>query len=298
MTSHGGAHGSQKPTTIMEGEYRSQIPKTILATGCSSGVGFEVVKQLLQAPQYEKSYTVIIGCKDVAFATSQYATVVVSNRKHKLVFLHLELSNLGSVHRFAEQAIANMPKDEQVNYLPLDYLFLNAETVQKAGTSTHGSKWCDAQIVNQLAHHYMLLLIRDWMVPAKSCIIFVSSGAFKLGNPEQAERWHRQLAGSCIVVAVSSALVPKGLQMEVDVVKTVEEDMPADPNRIFLTSSGEWLAASEVQNTLDRELQNKWSPGTVEIRHKWNREVGYEGDDTASPKRLGTSDSGTSGVLD
>ncbi|KAK7997804.1 secreted lipase [Apiospora arundinis] len=43
-------------------------------------------------------------------------------------------------------------------------------------------------------------------------------------------------------------------------------DMPEDPDRIFLTSWGEWWETSEIQNSLDKELQNKWSSSKQDIR--------------------------------
>ncbi|KAK8091590.1 hypothetical protein PG997_001951 [Apiospora hydei] len=91
-------------------------------------------------------------------------------------------------------------------------------------------------------------------------------------------------------MAVSPGLLPENLKEKVNSSKTVEEgtrsllraftcmDMPEDPDRIFLSCRGEWWAASKIHHTLDKELQNKWSPGKEALRLEWNREVGYEGD--------------------
>lgn len=43
------------------------------------------------------------------------------------------------------------------------------------------------------------------------------------------------------------------------------KDFPEDPDRIFLTSWGEWWPASEISVSLDKELQDKWSPSKEEI---------------------------------
>ena len=43
-------------------------------------------------------------------------------------------------------------------------------------------------------------------------------------------------------------------------------NMPDDPDRIFLTSGGAWYQTTDIQNSLDKELQKKWSPGKEEIR--------------------------------
>jgi hypothetical protein len=36
------------------------------------------------------------------------------------------------------------------------------------------------------------------------------------------------------------------------------DDFPEDPDRIFLTSWGEWWEADVIKHTLDKMLQDKW----------------------------------------
>jgi hypothetical protein len=43
------------------------------------------------------------------------------------------------------------------------------------------------------------------------------------------------------------------------------DDFPEDPDRIFLTSWGEWWESSVIEKTLDKKLQDKWSPSQPEI---------------------------------
>ncbi|KAJ4420320.1 hypothetical protein N0V82_004419 [Gnomoniopsis sp. IMI 355080] len=98
--------------------------------------------------------------------------------------------------------------------------------------------------------------------------------------------WRRQLQGSCDVVAVSPGLIPQtslsryvniGLSMSMPDAKTVPEgaqsilraftrdDFPSDPDQIFLTSWGEWWSRETIEKSLDKALQDKWSPSQAEI---------------------------------
>ena len=42
-------------------------------------------------------------------------------------------------------------------------------------------------------------------------------------------------------------------------------DLPEDPERMFLTSWGEWWGKDVYELTLDKELQNKWCPSKDEM---------------------------------
>ncbi|KAK7990595.1 hypothetical protein PG990_014875 [Apiospora arundinis] len=292
-------------------EFKPKRTHTIIATGASSGLGFEVIKQLFEESGKETAYHAIIGARDVQGAIARFAELQYDNRHHRIIVLRLELTDLMSVHQFAENAMARVP-----DLTPVNYLFLNAGMAKEAGPSSHKSQWCDTQVVNQLSHHYLMHLLRNKLIASKSRIVVVSSGGIRRGDPARAETsllagsgadgftayvdskltqlmnahwWRRQLAGSCTVVAVSPGLIPdtgifrnydqeKRPTMASTDAKTVEEgaksllraftctDMPEDPDRIFLTSWGEWWETSEIQNSLDKELQNKWSPSKQDIR--------------------------------
>lgn len=43
------------------------------------------------------------------------------------------------------------------------------------------------------------------------------------------------------------------------------EDIPADPEQIFLTSWGEWWPKSVYETSLDTQLQDKWCPSQEAI---------------------------------
>lgn len=103
-----------------------------------------------------------------------------------------------------------------------------------------------------------------------------------------AHYWRRQLKGSCEVLAVSPGLIPGtrlgryiGFDFPMDMpdAKTIPEGaqnmlratevdvktFPEDPEQIFLTSWGEWWGKDVYGLSLDRELQDKWSPSKEEI---------------------------------
>lgn len=103
----------------------------------------------------------------------------------------------------------------------------------------------------------------------------------KFVNFLAAQWWRRALAGQCDVVAVSPGLIPNtglgrgsGMKLEMSMpdAKTVPEgaasilaaltrdDMPEDPERMFLTSWGEWWAKDVYELALDKKLQDKWCP--------------------------------------
>lgn len=43
------------------------------------------------------------------------------------------------------------------------------------------------------------------------------------------------------------------------------DDFPEEPERIFLTSWGEWWPSSMFERSLDKSLQDKWCPSKDEI---------------------------------
>jgi hypothetical protein len=45
------------------------------------------------------------------------------------------------------------------------------------------------------------------------------------------------------------------------------DDFPEDPDQIFLTSWGEWWSKDVYSLTLDKALQDKWSPSKDEMEN-------------------------------
>ncbi|RWA09371.1 hypothetical protein EKO27_g5739 [Xylaria grammica] len=285
----------------------SAITKTVVATGATSGIGFEAIKQLLFQSQ---PYNFILGARDLKTATDAYNALKYDNSKHTVTIFPLELSNMKSVKTFAQKSL------EKLGPSPIDYLMLNAGTAMTkkvTGTGPHGSKWIEPYLVNHLSQHYLLHLLRPKLEQSKSRIVAVSSGAVRMvKDPSTLENemlaaketdkgvypatkfiqllgthwWRRQLQGTCQVVAVSPGLIPntglaRGSDMKIPDnlpdAKSVPEgaqsvlraftrdDIPEDPEQIFLTSWGEWWPKDVYGLTLDKNLQDKWSPSQADI---------------------------------
>ncbi|VTT70136.1 unnamed protein product [Fusarium fujikuroi] len=102
-----------------------------------------------------------------------------------------------------------------------------------------------------------------------------------------AQWWRRQLAGTNDVVAVSPGLIPgtglanrMGIKADMADAKSIPEgaqsvlaamtrsDFPEDRDRIFLTSWGEWWEKSVIENSTDKELQDKWCPSKEDIERQ------------------------------
>ncbi|KAJ5081817.1 hypothetical protein NUU61_010081 [Penicillium alfredii] len=279
--------------------------KNVIATGASSGLGFEAIKQLLQQSE---PYNFILGARSIAKAQAAYTELEFDTAKHTVHVLPLDLADLRSVQGFAQQALA------QLGGKRLDYLFLNAGTLDDAkGPGPHGSSWCEGYVVNHLAQHYLVHLLRETLTVSESRLVFVSSGSIRsigandLGDLDiglkadsgagiraiysaskfvgllGAHYWRRELP-SCRVVAVSPGLIPNtklasdmGLSMDMPDAKAIPEgaqnllrawsinDFPADREQIFLTSWGEWWPKDVYGLSLDPNLQAKWCLSREEI---------------------------------
>ncbi|KAK6977512.1 WW domain-containing oxidoreductase [Favolaschia claudopus] len=296
----------------------ASIAKTVVATGASSGLGFEVIKHLLAQPQ---PYRFILGVRDVPTTQAAYNRVQYDKSQHTLTLLPLELSDLRTVKTFAGQVLERLGGNGSEG---IDYLMLNAARSHAAeGPGPNGSKWCETYVVNHLSQHYLVHLLRDKLVASASRLVFVSSGAVnmvkdpstlsttllansgaspmtvypasKLAALYGAHWWRRELTGKCTVVAVSPGLIPdtglsRGMpdamskdNLPPEVMKdakSVEEgaasilaaftrtDFPEDPDRIFLTSWGDWWPAETIRASLDKGEWGRWCRGREEIERE------------------------------
>jgi NAD(P)-dependent dehydrogenase (short-subunit alcohol dehydrogenase family) len=94
--------------------------------------------------------------------------------KHNLTLLPLDLSQIKNVKIFAQQTLEKLGSAGKI-----DYLLLNAALGKSAEEKGYHPKWCESYIVNHLAQHYLVHLLKDKLVQSKSRIIFVSSGAVR-----------------------------------------------------------------------------------------------------------------------
>ncbi|KAG6010525.1 hypothetical protein E4U21_005876 [Claviceps maximensis] len=282
------------------------LAKTVIATGLSSGLGFDALKQLLERTT---PYKIILGVRDAKTTDEAIKKLEFDRAANATTVLPLDLSSLSGVHTFAQQAL------KEVGQGKIDYLLLNAGMFKGAGdTASDGSKWCEAAVVNHFSQHYLIHLLRDRLVASHARIVVVSSGAIRdVEDPTTIEEkiksgsgtegypvyaatkfiqllgahwWRRQLQGKCDVVAVSPGFVPNtglgrggGLKLPTGApdAKTPSQgaasvlealsrsDFPEDPDRIFLTSWGEWWGKDVIEKTLDKNLQDKWCPSKQDL---------------------------------
>lgn len=94
-----------------------------------------------------------MGARDTKRTVEAYDALKYDADRHSLTVLPLELSDLRTVKRFAQQAIKHLDEDGAASSSKarLDYLFLNAALAKSAsGPGVNGSKWSEIFVVNHL----------------------------------------------------------------------------------------------------------------------------------------------------
>jgi len=76
----------------------------------------------------------------------------------------------------------------------------------------------------------------------------------------------RDSPGTFSMTDPSAKSVPEGARSIL--AAFTRSDFPADPDQIFLTSWGEWWNKSVYEPSLDRALQDKWSPSREQIERE------------------------------
>nr|GAT56920.1 predicted protein [Mycena chlorophos] len=223
------------------------MTKTLVGTGCSSGLGFEAIRQLLgKLPPLSLDIdfsTVVLGVRDTAATAAAFASAEIATPVPTL--LPLQLNDVSSVKSFAAETLAILGE------APLDYLFLNAASAYTVDHKSRYGDWCEQYIVNVISQHYLIHLLREKLVASKTRVVIVSSEVIRSVNdatssvlesqlkgvpgptyientyPQSkfvqllnAHYWRRTLSPSgCVVVAVSPGLVPgTGLTRRANVV--------------------------------------------------------------------------------
>ncbi|KAG5973324.1 hypothetical protein E4U56_005111 [Claviceps arundinis] len=206
----------------------TDLTKTIVATGLSSGLGFEALKQLLER---ETPFKIIFGARDTTTANQAIKKLDFDRAVHEIVVQPLDLCDLSKVKTFAQKVL------EEIGKTTIDYLLLSAGMFKPATEeSSWRSKWCEMAVVNHFSQHYLIHLLREKLFAFQTRIVMVSSGGvrdvediaaieqqIKAGSGTEgfpvyastkflqllsAHWWRRELEDKCRVIAVSPGMIP------------------------------------------------------------------------------------------
>lgn len=147
----------------------NQKGKVAIVTGSSSGIGFETARVLA-----EKQATVIIAVRNLEKGNKAAEKILAQNKNADVKVMELDLANLGSVEKFAE----NFQKD----YSQLDLLINNAGVMIPPYSKT--ADGFELQFgTNHLGHYALTGLLLEVLLKTEGArIVNVSSGAHKVGN--------------------------------------------------------------------------------------------------------------------
>jgi len=141
----------------------------IIVSGGNSGIGFEAVKIFAA-----KGAAVIMACRSLDKAKQAYESIIVDNAEADIVTMHLDLSSLDSVKKFAAEF--------KSKYKRLDVLLNNAGIMMMPyGTTKDGF---EQQLgVNHIGHFALTGLLFDVIkATSKARIVNISSNAHKFGG--------------------------------------------------------------------------------------------------------------------
>ncbi|KAL8198964.1 UNVERIFIED_CONTAM: Dehydrogenase reductase SDR member 13 [Gekko kuhli] len=141
--------------------------KTVLITGGNTGIGKETALDLAR-----RGARIIIACRNKARAEAAIYDIRRESGNNEILFMSLDLADLGSVRAFAEAFLRSEPR--------LDILINNAG-VMSSGRSADGFDL--AFQVNHLSHFLLTHLLLDRLkCCAPSRVVVVASGAHKIGK--------------------------------------------------------------------------------------------------------------------
>lgn len=159
---------------------RTELPKgcldgrVVLITGGNAGIGYETAKQL-----FEAGATVVLGCRSKDRANEAIDKILATSRVQpdakRLIFLHIDVSDLSSVRSAAERF-----KDMS---LPLHTLILNAGIMMsKRRESVDGFELMMA--CNHLGQFLLTNLLLPTLQAAEDArVIVLTSSTYTLAKP-------------------------------------------------------------------------------------------------------------------
>jgi len=143
--------------------------KTIIVTGGNSGIGFEAVKEFSA-----KGAEVISACRNTEKGEQAKAEILVENPKAKIEVMALDLMDLESVRKFAE--------NYKLKYKKIDVLLNNAGIMMNPYSLTKDG--FESQLgTNHLGHFALTGLLIDLILKTpNSRVVNISSMAHKSGK--------------------------------------------------------------------------------------------------------------------
>jgi NAD(P)-dependent dehydrogenase (short-subunit alcohol dehydrogenase family) len=205
--------------------------KTLVATGCSSGLGLELIRQIIAQPT---PWSITLAARSPSSVTAALSSAPKTDPATHVSIVPIDLRDLATVRTFAASTLSDLGDAK------LDYLLLNAGAIGGERPSSEiKNKYSDGMTVNHISQHYLVHLLKQKLVESGTRIVFVSSGAVRnvpdpavldtdvLAGSETSKTdewkhyaqtkfagllgahwWRRELAGKCAVVAVSPGLIP------------------------------------------------------------------------------------------
>jgi len=143
--------------------------KIAIVTGANSGIGYEVARALAR-----KDAIVILACRDTQKGQTAIEQIDQDYAKAKAEYLQLDLSDLASVRRFADEFTSN--------YSRLDILVNNAGIMVPPFAKT--ADGFELQFgTNHLGHFALTGLLLDLLIcTSQARVVTVSSGGHRFGK--------------------------------------------------------------------------------------------------------------------
>ena len=138
--------------------------KKAIVTGANTGLGYEVVKELVN-----NNYRVIMGCRDLKKGYYAMDKVILDNNDAKVECMQIDMVDRSTIKRFVDDVL--------LKYDKIDLIVNNAGVMIPPRTITPNKEELQLD-TNQHGHFYLNYLLKDHM-NKKSKIVIVSSLAHK-----------------------------------------------------------------------------------------------------------------------